>query len=113
MEQQATAFKDLFTDAGEYLETKAALVKMKAVDKSAAFISSFASKAVMYIFLLLALLFVNIGIALWLSKLMQHSFAGFFCMAGFYVLLTIIFWLGRKRFIKYPMQDAIIKKLMQ
>jgi len=44
----------------------------------------------------LALVCLNFGLAYWLNALLESSFAGFLLLGGFYALLTLIIYLGKK-----------------
>jgi hypothetical protein len=61
----------------------------------------------------LSFLIVNIGLALWVGKLLGDSFYGFFIVGGFYALLAIPLHIFREQWIKYPISNSIIKELLK
>lgn len=50
----------------------------------------------MAFFGLLALVCLNFGLAFWLNTLLESSFAGFLLLGAFYLLLTLVIYLGKE-----------------
>jgi hypothetical protein len=46
-----------------------------------------------------------------LSDWIGKPYSGFLIVAGFYLILGIIVWITRGKFIRYPVMNAIIKQL--
>ena len=51
-------------------------------------------------FFLFVLLFISIGVALWLGIMLESSFAGFLIVGGFYALVTIFLLVFGKKLIE-------------
>jgi hypothetical protein len=113
MEEQAGLIGSLIEKGGQYGKTTLELLKLKTVDKSADMISNIVSWLVIIIFALLFFTILNIGVALWLGSLLGKSYLGFFSVAGFYALLTLIFWIFRKPLLKRPVSDSIVKQVLE
>lgn len=121
MEHQATDNKasskenieSLFEMTGDYLETRADLLKLKAVDRSSDVIASLISKLIVLFALTICMVIVNIGIALLLGELLGKTYYGFFVVGGFYLIAGVIFYTMRRKWFKEPIADSIIKKLMK
>lgn len=109
----ATPIQELFEKAEDYGKTTIALLKLKAIDKSANVISSLAVKTVILLVVAMFLLNGSIALALWLGLLMGKTYYGFLAIAGFYGLMAILFFLFRYQWIKKPVSDSIIRKLLQ
>jgi hypothetical protein len=112
-ESIATPIEELFEKAGEYGKTSLELLKLKAIDKSASVISSLAVKSVLLIVVVMFLLSLSIGAGLWIGELFGRPYYGFFILAGFYALVTIVFYIFRDQWIKKPVNDSMIKKILQ
>jgi hypothetical protein len=112
-ESIATPIEELFEKAGEYGKTSIELLKLKAIDKSASVISSLAVKSVLLIVVAMFILSISIGLALWTGEMLGRSYYGFFAMAGFYALTTIVLYLFRDQWIKKPVNDSMINKILQ
>jgi membrane protein YdbS with pleckstrin-like domain len=78
------------------------------LDKSTTAISSVASIVAILITSLCVVSMVNIGLALWICKLMDSSYSGFFIVALFYAILSVILYVFRDQIIKTPISNSII-----
>jgi hypothetical protein len=112
MHTQTNALEDLFNKAIACLETKGALLKLKAVSKTSDIAASVFSRLVIGLFAAMVLFFLNIAVALWLGNKMGAAFYGFFVVAGFYLLLLLICLACRRRYIKQPLRDVLVKKML-
>ena len=108
MENQISLIEVLFEKTGSYAKSSVDLYRLKAIDKSAAVISSLAVRVVVISIITLFFLVFNIGSALWIGEKMGRNYYGFFSVAGFYALLGIIIYIFRNKWIKVPVRDSII-----
>lgn len=113
MEDQSSLIESLIEKGERYGKTTIELLKLKTLDKSADVASTMISWAVVIIFAVLFFLILNIGVALWIGELLGKSYYGFFTVAGFYALLTIIFGIFRNQFIKKPLNNSIITQVLE
>lgn len=95
----------------EYAETRYELGLLNAQEKFSNVLSSVASIAVLGILIIFIFLFGSIGIALWLGEYYHNSFIGFFYIAGFYILLSLLLFFNREKWIKSPLINTLIKKI--
>ena len=114
MENQATShIESLFEKAGDYVETRIDLLKLKAADSSSDVISSLVSRlAVVWVGAVFFIL-LNIGIALLLGEALGRSYYGFFVLSGFYLITGLILNAFKRKWIKQPIADKMIKKLFK
>ena len=110
-EKHTDVLESLFDKTTDYLETRAQLVKLKAVRKTSELVSGLVTRLVIFALLGIFLMVFNIALGLWLGEMMNKEYYGFFTLAGFYLLLGIIFYACRKKWLKAPIADAIIKKI--
>jgi hypothetical protein len=108
MENGDTLGTTLFLKAERYARTNIELCKLKAIDKSSDVISTFGMHLFIGVFLSMFIFALNVGIALWIGSLTGVLSYGFFIVAAFYGLLTLILFVFRKRWIKNPLRNAII-----
>ena len=114
MENQPTSFGSLFENAGDYLETRIDLFKLKAVDKASDAASSIVSGLTMVLIAVFALFLLNVGLSLWIGDLLGgKSYLGFFIVAAFYILLAVIIHFAKDTWIKGPISTMIIKKMLK
>lgn len=111
--QQTDHIETLFKRAGDYLKTRLELIKLKAVDKSSDMISNLVSKVIVLLVFTLFITILNIGIALFLGELLGKAYYGFFVLAGFYLIVGLIFWAFRKKWFKEPISDKLIQKFLK
>lgn len=113
MEKTTHHIDELFSEAGDYIETKTELWKLKAVDKTSDIISSATSGIVIAVAVLFFFALLNIGIALWIGEAMGSSYSGFFIVAGFYALIALLIYLCRDTWLKTPISNTIIRKIFK
>lgn len=112
-ENIATPIQELFESAGEYGKTTMELLKLKAIDKSANVISSLAAKAVLILIVAMFLLTGSIALALWLGELLGKTYYGFLVIAGFFGSIAILLLVFRNQWIKKPVSNSIVRKILQ
>jgi Putative Actinobacterial Holin-X, holin superfamily III len=106
------SIEQLFSTLKNYIETKIQLIKLKVIDKASGIIASIVSKIFILLAILFALFFLNIGLALWIGSALGKMYYGFFVVAGFYVLIALLFYAFRKKLLKEPINDLLIKELL-
>ena len=103
----------LLSDAGDYLETRTTLWKLKAieslVDTSSALVSGL---GLIGIFAFIVMIF-SIGFALLIGDWLGKSFYGFFIIGGAYVLFGLICYIFRGRWLKEPFSSLLIRKIIK
>ena len=113
MENSATNIENLIEKAEIYAKTSLELAKCNTVYKSAEIFSSLAVKLTIAFIIAMVLLLVNIGLAIWIGGELEQTYYGFFAVAGFYLLLAILFFLFRNSWIKRPVTDFIINSTLK
>lgn len=111
MDPEPNTVEPLVTKVGEYLETRLALLKLRATDKSADIVSGLVSKLVAVLFGSIFLITLNIGIGLFLGDLLGKNYYGFFVLAGFYAICALVFHAFKDKWVRKPVSDSIIKKM--
>lgn len=103
----------LVDEAESYIEAKAELYKLKAADRITEISTTIIVKLLFVLIGLIVIVAVNIGIALLIGKWLGQSYYGFFIIAGFYLLLGIIMYFVKDKFIKKPLYTLVIKKILK
>jgi hypothetical protein len=96
----------------EYAETQIKLAKYDAIDRSAKFLGSLIIDLIVMIGFVLTFLFLSFALAFYLSKLFDSRYAGFGCVAGMYLLASIILMVAKEK-VQRPFVDFFIKKFFQ
>lgn len=113
MESFATNKDKLFEKVENYANTSIDLLKLNAVEKSADVISSLSYQVVLLLIVAMFTLFVNIGIGLFIGKLLGAYYLGFFIVSTFYLILAVIIYLFRNKLLKTPVSNMIVTKLLK
>jgi hypothetical protein len=106
-------FESLLERASEYGKTSYELVKLKAVDKTSDLVSSFLPRTLVFILIASFLLFLNLGLALWLGEVLGKVYYGFFVVAGFYVIAGIVIYFFMHKWLKRLVSDYLIKQMLK
>lgn len=113
MENNATTIEMLFEKAENYTKTTVELARLNVVDKTADVVSSLISRiAVSIVFAMFAFL-VNIGLSLWIGELVGKIYYGFFIVSSFYLLIAIILYIFKNEWIKMPISNFMIVKMLK
>lgn len=111
MEQQSENIESLLEKAGDYVETRLEIFKLKTALTTSDVVSELVVRIVLVSFISIVVMMLNIGLALWLGELLGKSYYGFLVLAGFYSLLAILMYFFREKMIESPVSNAIIKKM--
>jgi fatty acid desaturase len=113
MEDKADLLETLLDRATEYGKTSIELVKLKAIDKTKDILSSFIPLFVVILLVASFLLFLNLGLALWLGEILGKPFYGFFVVAAFYVFTGIVIHFFLHNWIKKLVGNYFIKHVLK
>ncbi len=113
MENCTTPLEKLFEKTAVYAKTSFELYKLEAVHKAANIVSSIAVRFILFFFVVLFSLFLNIGMALLLGEWLGKFYYGFFAMAFIYIILAVLFLLFQNQLIKNPICNSIIRKTIK
>ena len=111
MEEEKSKINILVDHAKEYVETTVDLMKTEAVDRISTAASSFASAIILAVTGIFFLLFASVGCAYAIARSTGSTAAGFFSVAGFYLLVSLVIYASREKWIKIPIVNAILKLL--
>lgn len=113
MQSTIEHIENLVARAGEVAETKAELLKLRAAGKITETISSLITVIATVILIVASLTIISIGMALWIGSEMGRTYYGFFIVGGFYALVGLLVHLFRKNWIKIPVSNLVIDKLIK
>ena len=99
--------------AAEYGKTSYELAKLKAVDKTSDVVSTFVPHSIVFVLIASFVLFLNLGIALWVGDLLGKLFYGFFLVAAFYVITGMIIHFFLHDWLKRLVSDYFIKHVLK
>jgi len=113
MEDNSKLLESLLEKASEYAKTSFELVKLKALDKTTDVVSSLVPHSIVIMLIATFLLFLNLGLALWLGDILGKVFWGFFVVAAFYILAGLIIHFFMHNPIKKLVGNSFIKHILK
>ncbi|HMG83026.1 MAG TPA: hypothetical protein VK559_08315 [Ferruginibacter sp.] len=111
MEKQQNHIGSLFEKAEAYLETKMELYRLHAIDKSTTIVSGIVARLIIALFIASCFLMFSIGLAILIGRSMGEMYYGFFIVAGFYLVVIIVLYASRDKWLKAPVSNLIIKSI--
>jgi hypothetical protein len=110
MEAQTNSIDPLLERAEAYGKTSFELLRLKTLSKAADVTSSLFSRTIFILLFSFFAFTINIAIALWIGDLLGKAYYGFFIVAGFYAIVSIVLLLAHNS-IKTRVNNSIIKQL--
>jgi hypothetical protein len=101
-------FTTLKEDISEYIEVRLEQIKLNLAEISSRIVSNALTAIVFTGLAILILLFLSFAAALFIGSLLNSIHLGFLCVAGFYFMLLITFFLFRKYLIDGPVIRSVI-----
>jgi Zn-dependent protease with chaperone function len=111
METPPSLIELLLTRVEAYSKTTLELAKFKTLETMSTVISTLASRFIFFIVITLFIVFLSIGIALYLGDLLEKVYYGFFIVAAFYLVVGTVFYFSLDKWIKKPVGDLMISQL--
>jgi ABC-type phosphate transport system permease subunit len=102
--------EDIFENASEYLEARWNLGVLNASSKAAGTISVLTTTLIMAVIGMIILMFLSIGVALLIGEHLNSQSAGFFYVGLFYIIIGILVYAIKDKYIKLPIINSFIKK---
>jgi hypothetical protein len=117
MDDNAKLIESLLERATEYGKTSYELAKLKALDKTSDVVSSVISHIIVFAIFASFMLFLSLGFSFWLGEILGKTYFGFFAVAAFYGITTIVIYFCMPRlkkcicnyFIKHCLNKIICK----
>ncbi|RZK49015.1 MAG: phage holin family protein [Pedobacter sp.] len=102
--------EEIFVDAKAYIDTRVEHTRLSAIAKGSKIFADLFTNVVVLICFILAFLFGTITLALFLSSLFGSYTQGFGCVAGIYLILAIVVFYTKDRYIEPKLINLFIKK---
>lgn len=109
-EKKEKTIEELVSDAKSYIDTRLDYVHLKSVEKGSKLFADLVTNTVVVVCFVLAFLLGTITLALYLAEVFGSMVAGFGCVAGIYLLLSIIVFLAKDKIIEKVLVNMFIRK---
>lgn len=113
METPASDFQTLIEKVEEYSKTTLELAKLQGLETTTQVVTSLVWRLCVALILSLAVLVLNIGIALLLGDVLGKSYYGFFIVSAFYLVAGLVLHFFPHHWIKNPISKLIITQALQ
>lgn len=105
--------EQLTSDVKEYLMTNLEIVKLQATERTSVVGSGLLTAMIIGAVGFMFLLVLSLGAGYYLSDLFGNSYAGFAIIAGFYLMVGLVLYIGRKKMLEEPFRNQIIRKILR
>ena len=105
--------KTLIKMSGDYLDTKIELTKLKSIDTSSEILSTLVYLLVKVLAIFLLLGFISIGLAVLIGNVLGEYYYGFLIVGGIYAIVFLVIYIQRKKWIKRPVANGLIIKMLK
>lgn len=109
-ENKEKDLEEIFSDAREYIDTRIEYTKLSAVEKGSKIFADLITSGAVVVSFILAFLFASFTLALYLSEVLGSYARGFGCVAGIYLLLSVIVYLTKDKYIEKILVNLFIKR---
>ncbi len=113
MEDNTKLLETLLEKAINYGQSSLKLTKLKAIDKSTEVASTMVPQLFITAFVVLTLLFITLGMALYLGEILGKLYFGMAVVAGFYALCALITQLFLRKQISKACKNIIIRNIFK
>ncbi|HMI60417.1 MAG TPA: hypothetical protein VK518_05895 [Puia sp.] len=113
MEEQQVDIDNLLSDAGDYIETRTTLWKLKAIESLSDVSGELVSGLGMIVISSFVIIIFSIGISLLIGDWVGKSYYGFFIVGGIYTMIGLILYARRGRWLKEPFSNMLIRKILK
>jgi hypothetical protein len=109
-ENKEKNIEEIFSDAKEYLEKRVEYLRLSAVGTVSKIFADIVTNLTVIIFFAMAFILGSITLALFLSDLMGSFSAGFGMVTLIYLLLAVIVFLTKNKYIEKGIVNFMIRK---
>lgn len=109
-ENKDKSIEDLVDDAKGFLDARVEYTRLYIVEKASKIFADLVTSTAVIVCFILAFLFGSVTLALYLSDLLGSYAGGFGCVSLFYILLAIIVYLTKDKYIEKAIINVAIRK---
>ncbi len=113
METPINLIEELVDRAESYGQTTFKLAKLKTLESITSVAATLVVRVSVFVMIILFVLILHMGIALWLGELLGKTYYGFFIVAAFILMEAIGMHFFLRRWIKKPISDFIITEALR
>ncbi len=104
--------EELFEKLKDYADTRINLFRLKSINKASGLMSSVITMVILSVFFFLVLLCITIGAAILIGEWTGKVYCGFFIVAGIYLIIGLVFYFMRDKWLRAPVSNKLIKEII-
>lgn len=112
-ENKEKDLESLFSDAKEYVDLRVEYIRLSVIEKASKLFADLITNAVVLVCFVLAFLFGTFTLALFLSSELGSYTKGFGCVALIYLVLAIIVYLAKDKFLEKRLTNMFIRNYFE
>lgn len=112
-ENKEKDLESLFSDAKEYVDMRVEYIRLSVIEKASKLFADLITNAVVLVCFVLAFLFGTFTLALFLSSELGSYTKGFGCVALIYLVLAIIVYLAKDKFLEKRLTNMFIRNYFE
>ena len=113
MENLEIKFTRLTEHVEDYFKTREELAKLTAAEKSSVILSELLTFTIILFAFSIVFLFLSFAAAYMIAEYSGKTYLGFIYVTGFYLLLGILLLVNRKKWLRNPVMNSIIKNFFK
>lgn len=114
MEQEPKeVFREVVDHFEEYVETQKEIIRLQTVKHGSAAVGNIAAILLLALFLLVSYIFLNVGIAAYLSRYTGSLTTSFLYVGGVNLVVALLVALMRNSLVVRPVQNILIRLITQ
>ncbi len=113
MDEEKSFTGNLYDQVEQYAKTTVELYKLKVAKTLSEVFASVATGFILWVLFLFILLFLSIGTAFYLGKVMGEWHYGFLSIAGLYIIAVVVIYIYRVKCLTRKLNDYIIKQIFK
>lgn len=112
MESKVTTAEKLFDQVERYAKTSFEILELKMVAKSADVFSSLTAVLSLIVVVTICFVVFSIGLSFYVGRYLPEKYYGFFIISFIYLIISIMLYFNRNRWLKVPFKNLIIALLL-
>lgn len=108
---QKSRLEDLTSHVMEYLDTRWDMLVLDITEKGLTAASGIVTGLILAIFGGIALVLASIGTAIWIGQRMHNPVAGYFIIAGFFVVILALALMFARNYIRTVVTNSVLESI--
>ena len=109
--EEKIKIEQLVSHVKEYAEERMNLLMLGAQEKTSRAIAGTSTALIMVVLGVFILGFLSMALAWYVGQQLEQPFLGFLIVGGLYLVVAILLWVNREKWIGFPVMNAFLKNI--